>query len=170
MPPLIDPGLPVRETDSVSFADLVRLLGESVAAAQMSLDRASATLMAELAQTYVDLVRSVTETIQPDGEIAYDTGEPQRVSLLELGITPSFYRFSEASVEVVMDVKIVETTTESAEGPARWGLFADTRSVKSERKLNRDVTMTSRLRATLVAVPSPLRVEPVRTTSPAAPT
>ncbi len=169
MPPLVDPGLPVRETDSVSFADLVRLLGESVAAAQMSLDRASATLMAELAETYVDLVRNVTETIQPDGEITYETGEPQRVSLLELGVTPSFYRFSEASVEVVMDVKIVEATTESAEGP-RWGLFADTRSVKSERKLNRDVTMTSRLRATLVSVPSPLRVEPVRTTSPAAPT
>ena len=108
---------------------------------------------------------SITETIAEDGTVTYATGAPQELSLLELGVTPTFYAFSQATVEVTLDVKIVETVTSDEQGK-RYGLFAGTRDVRVERKLNRDVTMASKLSATLMPVPSPLRLEPVRTTTP----
>jgi hypothetical protein len=163
-PPIVAPSEPVRETPSVSFGDLVRMLAEGIADAQTSLDRASAELVRELAETTVRIVPRVTETIAEDGTVTYEQAEPQEVSLLALGVTPSFYQFSQATVEVVMDIKVVESQTTTETG-RRFGLFAGTTDIRAERKLNRDVTTHSKLTATLVPVPMPVRLEPTRTTT-----
>jgi hypothetical protein len=163
--PIVKPDEPVQETPSVSFADLVRMLAEGIADAQASLDRTSAELVTELANTKVQIIPRLTETIDEDGNIHYQPSPPQEVSLLEIGITPAFYQFSQATVEVAMDIKIVESTSESGEKKGRKLLFADTSSLRFERKLNRDVKISSKLTATLVPVPMPLRLEPVRTTN-----
>src|SRR5262249_46231299 len=146
--------VPAAESPEVSFGDLVRMLAEGIADAQASLDRASAELVTELAATRVKIVPQVTETVDADGNVSYATADPVELSLLEIGVTPTFYAFSQATVEVTMDVKIVETTT-SNETDKRFSLFAGTRDVRIERKLNRDVTTASKLTATLVPVPSP---------------
>lgn len=166
-PPLVDPEVQASETPSVAFADLVRMLAEGIADAQTSLDRASASLVAELANTPVEIIPRVEETIEEDGTVSYKHDKPQKVSLLDLGVSPTFYQFSEAKVEVTMDVKVVESTSEtvSEEGKKRFGLFADTASVRLERKLGRDVTTSSKLSATLVPVPMPVRLDPVRSTN-----
>ena len=169
-PPLVAPEEPVRESPGASFADLVRMLAEGIADAQTSLDRASAALVTELAETRVNIVPRVEETIAADGTVTFTQAPAQEVSLLELGVTPTFYQFSQATVEVVMDIKIVENQTLSEDGTRRFGLFADTADVRFERKLNRDVKVSSKLTATLVPVPAPLRLEPVRTTTTPAPT
>ena len=162
-PPLVGPAVPVRETPEVSFADLVRMLAEGVAQGQQALDRASAEMVQELAQTPVEMVPTITETIAEDGTVTFERGPAQTVSLLDVGVTPTFFQFSEAVVEVAMDLKIVENSEEEGEGRRRFGLFAGTASVKAERKLNRDVTVSSKLSAKMVPVPSPLRLDPVRT-------
>ncbi|MFN0093290.1 MAG: hypothetical protein ACKVVT_00720 [Dehalococcoidia bacterium] len=162
-PPIVPLEAPRAETPAVSFGDLVRMLAESIADAQTALDRASAELVAELAATTVDIVPSVTETIAADGSVTYEHGKPRKVSLLDLGVTPTFYQFSEARVEVAMDLHVVESETSSEQGK-RFALFAGTSSITRERKLNRDLRVTSRFSATLVPVPHPLRLEPVRTT------
>lgn len=164
-PPIVAPSEPVRETPSVSFGDLVRMLAEGIADAQTSLDRASAELVRELAETTVRIVPRVTETIAEDGSVTYEQAEPQEVSLLALGVTPSFYQFSQATVEVVMDIKVVENQTQTATTKGRLGLFAGTTDIRAERKLNRDVSTHSKLTATLVPVPMPVRLEPTRTTT-----
>lgn len=161
--PLVAPETPVRETPSTSFGDLVRMLAEGIADAQVSLDRASAEMVLELANTKVKIIPSVTETIDEQGNITFTQGEPQEVSLLHLGVRPTFYQFSQAVVEVAMDIKIVETSTEK--GDRRLTLFADTSNVRFERALNRDVRISSKLTATLVPVPMPLRLQPVQTTT-----
>jgi hypothetical protein len=140
------------------------MLAEGIADAQAALDRSSAELVAELAAARVPMVPRITETVDAAGNVTYTTAEPQEVSLLELGVTPTFYQFSQATVDVTLDVKVVETTT-STETGKRFGLFAGTREVRVDRRFNRDVTMASRLSATLVPVPSPLRIEPQRTTT-----
>jgi len=163
--PIVGPEEPVQETPTTSFADLVRMLAQGIADAQQSLDRASAELVTELASTTVEIVPRVVETIDGDGNVAIESPERQTLSLLELGLTPAFYRFSEARVEVAMDLHVVESETETESGKKkRVGLFAGTRDLRVERKLNRDVKVSSRLSATLVPVPAPIRVEPVRTT------
>lgn len=163
-PPIVGPDVPVHETPSVSFADLVRMLAEGIADAQTSLDRASADLVEELAEAKVNIVPRVTETIDAEGKVTFEHSEPQEVSLLDLGVTPTFYQFSQATVEVVMDIKVVESQEETGTGRRRLGLFAGTADVRAERKLNREVKVHSKLTATLVPVPMPLRLEPTRTT------
>jgi hypothetical protein len=164
-PPLVPPEQPVRETPSASFGDLVRMLAEGIADGQASLDRSSAELVRELAETTVKVVPRITETIDADGNITYDQAPEQDVSLLALGVTPTFYQFSQATVEVAMDVKIVESETETTSGRRSLALFAGTVDVRAERKLNRDVSVHSKLTATLVPVPSPVRLEPARATT-----
>jgi len=139
------------------------MLAEGIADAQTSLDRASAALVAELAETRINIVPAIQETIAADGTVTFTQAPAQEVSLLELGIAPTFYQFSQATVEVVMDIKIVENQTLSEDGTRRFGIFADTADVRFERKLNRDVKISSKLTATLVPVPAPLRLEPART-------
>lgn len=163
--PIVAPEVPVRETPSVSFGDLVRMLAEGIADAQTSLDRASADLVEELAATPVSIVPRVTETIDADGNVTYEQAAAQQVSLLSLGVTPTFYQFSQATVEVVMDIKIVESEQVREDGKRNYGLFAGTADVRTERKLNRDVSVHSKVTATLVPVPMPLRLEPIRTTT-----
>ena len=162
--PVVPAETQVNEVPSTSFADLVRMLAEGIADAQLSLDRASAEMLVELAGTRVDVVRNITETIDEKGDITYQAGKPQSVSLLEIGMLPTFYQFSQATVEVAMDLQIVENTTESSEAKGLKTLFANTSNIRMERKLGRDVKIASKLTATLVPVPPPLRIEPSRKT------
>ena len=163
--PLVAPETEVNETPSASFADLLRMLAEGIADAQASLDKASADMAVELAETTVEIVPRITETIDAEGNVTFAQAPAQEVSLLALGVTPTFYQFSEAKVEVAMDLKIVENQTETGDAKRRrLGLFAETANIRFERKLNRDVTVSSKISATLVPVPKPLRLEPTRVT------
>lgn len=162
-PPIVAPSQTFPETASVSFGDLVRLMAEGIADAQSALDRASADMAVELADTQVEIVQTITETIAEDGSVTFERGKPQSVSLLELGLTPTFYQFAEATIDVAMDMHIVQSEDEQTK-EKRSGLFASTREVTLDRKFNRDVTTTTRLTAKLVPVPSPIRIDPVRRT------
>lgn len=161
-PPIVDPAIPTVETPNIAFGDLVRMLAESIADAQISLTQASAEMVVQLANTKIEIVSTITETIDAAGNVTYLTGQTREVSLLDIGIVPPFYQFSDATVEVIMDIKIVETSTES--GKRGFTLFANTSDVRFERKLNRDITTSSKLTARLVPVPAPIRIEPARST------
>jgi hypothetical protein len=163
-----------QETNDLSFADLVRLVAEGIMDAQTSLDRAAAQTLVQLANTPVEVVTHLVERIQPDGSVTYETKRGQR-TLLELGVLPTFYQFSEATVEVSLDLIIVEDpdSEQPEEGngggdePAPYNpykpprLKASTRQVRLERQLQREVRSHSRLTARLVPVPRPLRLDPV---------
>ena len=162
-PPIVAPTKAVAETAGVSFGDLVRMLAEGIADAQTALDRAAAETMVDLAATMVDIVPAITETVAADGTVTFVQAAPQRVSLLEIGVTPTFYQFAEATVDVAMDVHIVQSEDEQTKAK-RSGLFASTREVTLDRKFNRDTTTSTRMTVKLVPVPSPLRIDPVRRT------
>lgn len=161
--PIVAVDQPRVESGDVNFGDLVRMLGEGIADAQTALDRASAELAVELAETEIEIVPSITEIIAADGSVSFERGKPQKVSLLEVGVTPTFYQFSQATVEVTMDIRIVETVDQTTK-EKRKGIFSSTREVTLDRRFSRDIRSTSKLTATLVPVPSPLRIDPVRTT------
>jgi hypothetical protein len=149
------------EYPQVEFGQLVRMLAESIAGAQRELDRSSAGMLEELAETEVSVVPEVREVVEPDGHVRYERARSRRVSLLDLGVTPTFYQFSESTVEVSLDITVVEET--HAQGERRLGLRANTAAVQQERKLNRNLQAHSKLRATLVPVPMPAQLEPSRT-------
>ncbi|HEX5593811.1 MAG TPA: hypothetical protein VFX35_10735 [Solirubrobacterales bacterium] len=153
-----------RDLPSVEFADLVRMLAEGIADAQRELDRNSAEMVEELAHSYVTIVPEVREVIDTEGRVTFERARPQKMSLLDLGITPTFYQFERSTVEVAMDVTVEEKAEAHDERP-RYVLRADTTTLQQERKLNRKVEAHSKLTATLVPVPMPARLEPARSTT-----
>lgn len=158
--PIAPPAAAIEEAPSVALADLVRMVAEGVADAQFALDQASADMIVELANTRVNVIRSVTETIEEDGSLTIKADEPQNLSLLELGVQPTFYQFAETTIEVAMDLEIAEEIEEESKG--RKAIFARTRNITTERKLNRDVTVSSKVTTRLVPVPSPIRLDVAR--------
>ncbi|WP_291319172.1 hypothetical protein [Desulfonatronospira sp.] len=160
---------PARETDKASLGDLIREVALSIADAQKGLDASSAEMVRELAETRVEVVSAIRESISSDGSISYTQDKPRSVSLLEIGVMPTFYQFAQTVVEIQMDLKVVETESEKGTKSQNKRMFlqADTAGIRFERKLNRDVSVCSKVKATLVPVPMPLRIEPVRTTTDA---
>jgi hypothetical protein len=154
-----------QELAGASLADLITQLAEAVAEGQAKLDLSSAEVAVELAKTKVQFVPAIRQIIEEDGSMRFEQAEPIEVSLLELGLQPTFYSFSEATVEVSMDLKVVEeVNTTGGARVASKALFASTRSLRTERKLNRDVKISSKLSAKLVPVPAPPLLAPVRET------
>jgi hypothetical protein len=152
---------PARELPGASLADLVAQLAEAVAEAQAKLDLSAASVATELAATRVKFIPEIRQIIDKEGRMKFETADPVELSLLELGVQPTFYAFSEATVEVAMDLKVVEE--EQSSTTPKKGLFASTQSVRLERKLNRDVRISSKISAKLVPVPAPQLLTPVRT-------
>lgn len=151
---------PARELPGASLADLITQLAEAIAEGQAKLDLSAAGVIEELANAKVSIVPAVRQIIEADGSIRFEQAKPLEVSLLELGLQPTFYAFSEATVEVAMDLRVVEETQSNQ--PVRKGLFASTQSLRLERKLNRDVKVSSKITAKLIPVPAPSLLQPVR--------
>jgi hypothetical protein len=158
-----DARAPGRELPDVPLADLVTQLAEAVAEGQAKLDRSAAEVAEQLAKTRVQFIPAIRQIIDEKGNMTFEPAKPVDLSLLELGIQPTFYAFSEATVEVAMDLKIVEDTQSTTNTTSKSFLHANTQSVRLERKLNRNVTISSKISAKLVPVPAPQLLTPVRT-------
>jgi hypothetical protein len=157
----IAPRQPTQETQNVPFDDLVYLLAESVGDAQTKLDMSTAETITTLAETEVDVVPSLTRTIDADGTVTTETAPPQSQSLLEVGFTPSRYQFSDATVEVEVDISVTEHEQQDSERTERpFGLQAGTRAVIEQRKYDREISANARIEAHLQPTPLPTDVSP----------
>ena len=121
---------------------IVEQLGVSVARAQFALDRNSVELAKELAATEIEV----------GGE---------QYSLLTLGFVPSFYAFTEATVEARLSFSMTETTEFSIEAGAQVSVnvgvvvAAASVSVGYARKFSVSSEGQSSLAARLVSLPPP---------------
>ena len=92
----------------VPLPDMVTKLALGIAEAQRALDENSVETAQILADTTIEVVPALTQTIDADGSVSFEAAEPVEMSLLQVGLNPAFYQFVEASIEVTMDIK---TTT-----------------------------------------------------------
>ena len=152
----------IREEPDIPFDDLVYLLAESVSDAQTKLDANTAEVLKTLAETEVDVVPRLTRTVGDDGSVTTDTAPTKPRSLLELGFTPSRYQFSEATVEIGVDISVAEHETRDVEREGRTvGLRAGTYEVTEQRRYDRNVEANARLTARLEPAPLPIDLGPV---------
>lgn len=155
-----------QELLAVPLPEMVMKLGLGVAEAQRALDENSVETASILAETTVPLVLAVTQTIAADGSISFVNADPVDVSLLQIGLMPTFYQFSEATIEVTMDIKTTssrETNIKvSAKAKVGFGCFSASVSVdvSHNRKFGKTVHGTSRLVTKMVPVPPPSRISP----------
>ena len=150
-----------QELLDVPFPEMIASIGQGIADAQNQLGMNSVEVAKTLAETEIEVVPAITRTIGSDGSVEFDSADPMDVSLLQVGLFPTFYQFSESVIEVGMDIK---TTTEretnidvSASARAGFGLWGGSiqTDVSHNRKFGKEVHGTSRLKTTLVPVPEP---------------
>ena len=134
--------------------DIVEKLGLAIAGAQFALDQNSANLAKVMAETNVEI----------GGE---------EYNLLSLGFTPSFYAFTEATVEAKLSYTMSEGTTfggsveVSASGGTPFFMAAATVSASFERRFSVSAEGASSLAAKLVSLPPPERfLEVLRAATP----
>ena len=155
-----------QELLDVPLPDMVTKLALGVAEAQKALDENSVETAVALAETEIEVVPAITQTIAADGSVSFVQADPIEMSLLQVGLNPTFYQFQEASIEVTMDIK----TTTSSETSVKVGLKAKVGfamwsasvrvDVEHNRKFGKEVKGTSRLFTKMVPVAPPPRIFP----------
>jgi len=157
-----------RELLDVPLPEMVTKLAMGIASAQAALDENSVETAKMLAETSVEVVLAVTQTISASGEVAFAQATGT-MSLIQLGLLPTFYQFAEATIEVTMDIKTTTSTdttikvsSKAKVGFACWSASVNV-DVAHSRKFQKEVHGTSRLLTRLVPVPPPERLKPVFT-------
>jgi hypothetical protein len=173
-----------RDLLDVPFAEMVRNLALAIAEGQTALDVNSINTLEALAGTELDIITELTEiieedvrTVQVDGTPIHITGArvrpsgavTTRMNMVQAGLLPTFYQFTEASIEVKLAITLREVGEEEGEvgtvGPSFLGLgrsraFASSVDYRHQNKYSYAATGSSVLRATMRPVPPPTRVAP----------
>jgi hypothetical protein len=167
---------------AVPFPKMVLSLAQAIAKGQTALDKASLNTLKVLARTQFDYIPEITEVLQPGPTISaggttvtgvdVDLIAPRalRMSMLQAGITPSFYQFTESVIEVKMAISSkVEAQSEfefGIETEASGGFLFASGSVSSHVNFRTQNTYSysaegsSLLRTTLKPTPPPPRMMP----------
>ena len=129
---------------SAPLPQIIERLGISVADAQRALDENSVRTAAAMATNAVEI-----------GSESH--------SLLALGFTPTFYAFTEATVEAKLSFSMSETTEFSAGAAIGVDvkMFAASVSVSYARKFSVEAEGTSSIAARLVSLPVPEQLEKI---------
>lgn len=182
-----------RDLLDLPFAELVRNLAIAIADGQTALDRNSLNTLHTLISETVPLITELTEVIQPEERDVDAGGRPIKVtgaritpsaaptvqmSMFQAGLLPTFYQFTEASIEVKLSITMREDSDSDSAGrnasPStnrlEWlGLrasraYASSVDYRNANKYSYTAEGSSVLRATLRPVPPPARFEPTVTT------
>jgi hypothetical protein len=181
-----------RDLLDLPFAEMVRNLAIAIADGQAALDRNSLATMRELVNEQVEVISDITETISPDVQTVDAGGQSVEVtgarvtatgarttpmSMFQAGLAPTFYQFTEASIEVRMAITMREErsgTSEGREARGRLGVgflglglsraYASSVDYRTQNSYDYQAQGASILRATMKPVPPPSRLEPTVTT------
>ena len=150
-----------QELLDVPLPKMVADLSMGIARAQEALDQNSVKSAVMLAEEKISYVPKIVGTVkEDDGSANINVVKVDDVPLIAF-LQPTFYQFSEASIEVKMDIKPnLETSTSvgvSASVKGGWGPVSASISVdvKHNRKFGKEVNGTSRLFVKMVPVPPP---------------
>jgi hypothetical protein len=169
---------------AVPFPKMVLSLAQAIAKGQLALDQASLNTLKVLAKTKFDYIPEITETLTPhpfntsggiqvtgvDVDLFPDPPRTFSMTLLQAGIVPTFYQFTESVIEVKMSISSkVESKSEfefGLETEASAGFLFASGSVSSHVNFKTSNTFSysaegsSLLRTTLKPTPPPARMMP----------
>jgi hypothetical protein len=172
-----------QELLDIPFADMVRNLAVAIAEGQLALDRSSIETLRFLIENEIEVVPEVTEIIEPvqrnvtvGGETIPITGVNIRASgatsvpfnLLQAGLQPTFYQFTEAQLEVKLSISIKRTeepkkgegTAIPVKGFTTMRAFVSPVNYRTANTYSYTAEGSSVLRATIKPVPPPTRITP----------
>jgi hypothetical protein len=178
----------------VPFPQMVMNLAFAIAKGQLALDRTSLSTARMLAREKVMLIQEIQEIIEPDfrtvdvtvrdeggaphtesitvtgARVKFDSMDPEEFTLLQAGLSPTFYQFTESIIEVKMSISTKTTRSSefevgaSLEASASWGwgsaAFSSSVNYKTSNTYSYSAEGSSLLRTTLKPVPPPSRLTP----------
>jgi len=176
------------------FPEMVQNLAFAIARGQLALDRASIETTRQLAREKVKIIEEVHEVISPafqtvnltidDGQggqkqtsvvitgatIESSSTDPVDYSLLQAGLFPTFYQFTESVIEVKMSISQKTSSSSELEAGASLSVqggfgpvsvaFAAHVNYKNSNTFSYSAEGSSLLRTTLKPVPPPSRLTP----------
>lgn len=180
---------------NVPFPEMVQNLAFAIAKGQLALDRSSMETARFLAREKVKIIEEISEVIEPNiYQLHYDkfddqgnstgtgtilvTGaqvittipDPVDMTLLQAGLMPTFYQFTETLIEVKMAISSKTTSSSQldvglqVEAGANWGVAHVTVTAhvnfKTSNTYSYSAEGSSLLRTTLKPVPPPARLVP----------
>jgi hypothetical protein len=157
-----------QELLDVPLPDMVTKLALGIASAQRALDENSVEVAKELGDedNAIEIIPAMTETIDKDGKVTFQAANPVTLPLLQIGLNPTFYQFSETTIEVTMDIKTTTSTetnvkvgVKASAGFAMWSASVNV-DVSFNRKFQKEVHGTSKLFVKMTPVPPPPRIFP----------
>lgn len=145
---------------SADLVDFVSKMTQSVAEAQRVLDTNSINMLKTLANETAQIphvVNTIEEVKDAQGN-TIDTKSStvtsfNEISLINLGIRPTFYQFSKTLIEVSLDMQIEEEINTSNDKKKR--ILVSTKKVRQERRYNQNINAYSKLSVEMVPVPMP---------------
>jgi hypothetical protein len=157
-----------QELLDVPLPEMVTKLALGIAEAQRALDENSVETAKALSddENAIEIVPALTQTIDEGGKVTFKAAEPVKMALLQIGLNPTFYQFSETTIEVTMDIKTTTSTetnikvgTKASVGFGMWSASVRV-DVSHNRKFQKEVHGTSRLFVKMMPVPPPPRIFP----------
>ncbi|MBL7209039.1 MAG: hypothetical protein ISS52_02970 [Dehalococcoidia bacterium] len=141
------------------FPQLVTKLGMAIAEAQSALDRNSIETLLELSDTASEITVPLRFTEDASGNW---TSQSATMTLLQFGINPTFYQFSESVIEVKIAISMTKTKEVGVTAKGKIGFACWSASVNASysQKYSYKAEASSLLRTTLVPVPPPPRLIP----------
>lgn len=171
-----------QELLDVPIADMLRDLAGAVAEGQLALDRASIDTLKYLASqaNAIDLIPEVVEVIAlssssvgvngqnvsvPGVSVTQQPTTPVKTTLLQAGLLPTFYQFTEALIEVKLSVTLKETSTTETSGRPGFTkrsvmAYAAPVNFRNASTYSHTAEGSSLLRVTMKPVPAPVRLAP----------
>ena len=178
------------ELASVPFGKMIYDMASAIARSQVALDKASISLVKVLANTTFDYVPDVTEVLlpatpktipgilDPDGnpvqvtgvKVETHIGDSFPLTLLQAGINPTFYAFTNSTIEVKMSISSTQessstlsvgvSVTASADFLFCSGSVSSHVNFTTSNKYSYSVTGSSSMSTTLAPVPPPKNMMP----------
>jgi len=170
------------ELSEVPFGDLIATVAKGIAEGQRQLDLASIQTLIELSQTIVPIIPEVSEVITPSpfevevsgqspimvtgARVSASAAEPVAMTALQAGITPTFYQFTEATIELKLSLQIREVEEVDTNGTTSPGFrfYGSSVNFRTQNTFSYQVDGSASVTATLKPVPAPQRLVPATVT------
>lgn len=175
------------ELASVPFGKMIYDMASAIARSQIALDKASIELVKVLAKTTFDYIPDIVETLSPNPRqitvpgggapitvtgvlVTTDVAKSFPLTLLQAGVNPVFYQFTNSTIEVKMSITSTQESSDSldvgVDVTASGGFLFASASISTHvnfstaNKYSYSVTGSSSMSTTLVPVPPPKNMMP----------
>jgi hypothetical protein len=167
-----------NELQEAGFGEILRSIAQGIADGQRALDLTAIQTLIVLSNTTVDVIPEIAEVITPQplsvpisgqpsievtgARVTATASDPVAMTALQAGLLPTFYQFTETTINLKLSVQLREATQTDTDGSVTTGIFAFASHVnfRTQNTYSYSVDASSTVTAILKPVPANVRLTP----------